>query len=211
MWHEGSPSLQLTKKYDVELTAHYLNAFEEGGKAFVNRVITVEGPDAQQFIKAFFKAEKSRANILEADGRQIFYSIRSSDQYHSLMLGSKIFFVKPIRVKEGFEFWTVGAHAKRSITELVKKINSTGKSTAGILSLRQEKPVFHASGLLGCLSPKQLKMLELAAAEGYYGYPRKADLALIASKAGLSKTAVRASLRRAEGKVFGAIASLFQA
>ncbi len=201
MWHAGSASIELTKKYSVNLTVQYLNSFYEDGKAYINRVMIVEGSERKEFTRDFVEEEGKRANILEVEGNQIFYSIKSSDQYHSLMLGSKVFFVKPIFLNNGFEEWTVGSHDKKHITQLAKRINLTGTSTAEIISLKQEKPKFHSSGLLAQLTETQRAIFNLACKEGYYQYPRQANLNALAKKAGLSKTATRAALRRAEKKV----------
>lgn len=198
MWHAGSASIELTKQYDAHMTAYYLNAFNENGKSYINRVNVVDGRDKEVVISEFIKRESKRTKILEVVGHQIIYTISATDQYHSTIIGSRVFLVKPIEVAHGFEFWTVGAHTKQQLVDLVNRLNATKLSSAEILSVKQEKPVFQTASLAGELTGKQLRTFEMAFREGYYNYPRRTDLNKLAAKAGVSKTALRVSLRRAE-------------
>lgn len=54
---------------------------------------------------------------------------------------------------------------------------------------------------LGILTDKQLSTLELALEMGYYVRPRETDLATLADRLGISKSAVSQRLRTAEMKI----------
>ena len=55
------------------------------------------------------------------------------------------------------------------------------------------------------LTQHQRDALELAIRRGYYQFPKKTDLINLAKLAGLSKSAFREHLKRAEMKVLGGI------
>ncbi|MFH0712954.1 MAG: helix-turn-helix domain-containing protein [Candidatus Micrarchaeota archaeon] len=210
MWHAGSASLDLTHKYKVTLTVHYLNAFQEKGTTWINRAIVIEGEEKEKALRAILREEKKRINVIETSNSQVIYSIKCKDQYHITIMGNRTFFVRPIVVRDGFEFWTVGSHDKKQIVELVKQLNCTGTSSAEMLSLRKGNPTFYAAAETGNLTEKQIDVFRLAHQEGYYEYPRKTDLNKLAKLAKLSKTALRACLRRAEGAMLKSAYNLYK-
>ncbi|MEK6924185.1 MAG: helix-turn-helix domain-containing protein [Candidatus Micrarchaeota archaeon] len=206
VWHEGSAHLELSKRYDVEVYAHYLNAFTRGKNVFLSRVLYVTGRDAREFINQLGK--EKRIAIEGVSGNQVFYTIKVQSQYHSLLCGNRVFFLKPNRVRKGFEYWIVGAWRKRDVNELVRKINSgKPRATAELMSIKSEEVNLFAPQALAGLTGRQAYCLAKAFENGYYEYPHRNSVKRLAALAGMPRTTFQEHLQKAETKLLSKLAS----
>jgi len=209
VWHESSHVLALTKELDVTVLSVYLSLYKKGRKTFINKVFSVNGPDAKEYIRRMVAA-KRRYEVHHVEGHYVFFSIPldpDSISYHALVLDDKTFFVRPFVLQGGFEYWTVASWDKKALTELYKKAKKaeTGEQAhIELLSLKKAPVDLFVPDALQRLGNVQSGVLSEAIAKGYYGDPRKLSIKELAKQLGLSAATVREHLRKAEGKILPA-------
>ncbi len=207
VWHEKSPIIELTRKYDAVVRIYLLNVFFEK-KLGIAKVLSVTGREWHEYVNELCKLEK-RVHISRVEGNQIFYSyLQPESNYTSVALERDVFFLRPLTVKNGFEYWTLASWDRKKLIELPKKAKGIGsKASFKLLSIRKEKPNLFVSSVAGSLSPRQLQAFQTATEMGYYEYPRKIALAQLAKILGMAKSTLREHLRIAESKLMPATAT----
>ncbi len=119
---------------------------------------------------------------------------------------------------DGFERWTLGFHTSRDLREFMKRVSEVDYiekyrlAEISELTLSQVNYVdmlFFVSGGLNKLTDKQIKLLSTALELGYYDWPRRAGIAEIARKHGISRIAAAKTLRRAERNLVSLSLSTF--
>ncbi|MFH0972174.1 MAG: helix-turn-helix domain-containing protein [Candidatus Micrarchaeota archaeon] len=188
--------------FDVTIASYYLNVFEKDNKAFVNKVVLVQGPDKEKYLKGLISHFGKKVRCVE--GNQVFYQHESLDAFNAQVMNSEVIFTKPIVGKGGFEYWTIASWDKKHLKDLAKKISKTKGAKVWVLGIREQPIDLFISNVFERLSAKQLAALKKAAAEGYYDFPRKNSLEQIARKAGVDESTFREHLRKAEGAVIKA-------
>lgn len=207
VWHESSHAMHLTKELDVTVISVYLSLYEKNGRIFINKVFSVNGPDAAEYIRRM-NVPHPRYEVHHVDGNYVFFSIPLDPQsisYHALVLDEKTFFVRPFILRGGFEYWTVASWDKKALTRLYKKLEKTGeKSNMALLSIKNSPIDLFVPDALQQLGTVQARVLREAVREGYYGYPRKTSLKTLSKKLGVSPATLREHLRKAEAKILPA-------
>ncbi|HLC47857.1 MAG TPA: helix-turn-helix domain-containing protein [Candidatus Norongarragalinales archaeon] len=208
VWHPGSGGIELSKKYAVQVRIYLLNVFFEK-RLGVAKVICVTGKDWKKFIAEWLRIEKHRMHFSRVEGNLLFYSYpQPKDNYASIALRKDVFFLRPILIRGGFEYWTLASFERDRLVEMPsipKKIGS--RAQMKLLSIRQQQPNLFMSAAAGMLSPNQLEAFEAAVETGYYEYPRRTDLETLAKRMHISKSTLREHLRRAEAKLMPAAAN----
>ncbi len=205
IWHK-SPFLEATRGRDVVMHGYYLNAFiDRRGRRWISKVAIMEGRDAQKAIDDWTKAKELR--LLEVQGNQLFYQVPELAGFHVSVLDKGVFLLKPQIAKDGFEYWTIGSTDKKSLLKLYGRVRKLGprKATIEILGMRQEKLNFFAPGALNGLTQLQRRAAEMAFANGYYEYPRKANAERLAEVLRVPRTTLTEHLRKAEVKIMRAV------
>ncbi len=204
VWHENSHVMHLTKELDVTVLSVYLSLYKKGAKTFINKVFSVTGPDADEYIRRM-DVPHSRYEVHHVEDHYVFFSIPLDPHaisYHALVLDAKTFFVRPFVLKGGYEYWTVASWEKSALTRLYRKFGKTGqKSQVELLSLKKAPVDLFVPDALQRLGSVQTRVLQEAVRDGYYGYPRGTSLKGLAKKLKLSPATVREHLRKAEGKI----------
>jgi len=175
------------------------NTFKKGSSYFVYHIGTVLGENYKQFLN-LLKKDK-RVDYIESEGRTfILIEKRSKKEIPGMFVNYEIIYVKPVYVdKEGHETWELAAIKKEKLMEFINHFKN-----AEILNIEQTKLTdIYFPRLSPNFSQHQRDAIELAIKEGYYQFPKKTDLNKLAKIAGLSKSAFREHLKRAEMKVLG--------
>lgn len=208
VWHEGSAGTDLTRKFPVTVRIYLLNVFYEK-QLGVAKAIAVTGKDWKKFISEWCRLEAHRMHFSRVEGNQLFYSYpQPKHNYASIALQKDIFFLKPIVIRGGFEYWTLASWDREKLINLQRKAKKIGsKAIFTLLSIRKQKPNLFVSAAAGSLSPQQLEAFQSAVEAGYYQYPRKTDLAGLAKSLGVSKSTLREHLRVAEAKLMPSVSS----
>ncbi|MDP3741749.1 MAG: helix-turn-helix domain-containing protein [Candidatus Micrarchaeota archaeon] len=195
--HKQSAAV-FTSGKDVQYYGYFLNSFYKGKKLYVNRIALISGNEAAYLIEKM-KHEKW-IEIKWIEGNTVLFSNEVSSSFHTLFSDGTVFFLKPIIVKNGFEYWEVASWEKKYIHALFKRVNKLGKKTATIELLElKNKPISNFFSLAHAdLTTKQLKVLRKACSEGYYDIPRKISVEELADKINEPRTTLQDKLRRAE-------------
>ncbi|MBI4361297.1 helix-turn-helix domain-containing protein [Candidatus Micrarchaeota archaeon] len=204
VWHAHSYVMEKTRKLDARLSACYLNSFLVNGQSFLSRVALVSGPDAEKLIAAF-KAD-ARIHVEDVDGRQVYFTIPVTNNFHALVMDRSVFFLKPILAEKGEEFWTVGSHRKADLKRLYEKINALKpKAWAEWVFLKKMRVDLFNPNAFERLSDRQRWAFVHALSSGYYTYPRQTNLKELASRLSVPETTLRIHLRKAEAKLMPAL------
>lgn len=204
VWHSNALQLDLSKKFSVTLTSYYLNVFKEGKNEYVSKALNVMGKDKEAFLDELQK--DSRVKHFRVEGNQAYFCIAPQKIFHNAVLDKSIFFVKPILVKNGFEYWSIASWDKRAINNLISKIKKTKRfATVELISLKKSKLNFFMPNIFNNLTEKQINAIVLAYENGYYDQPRKINVKQLAVKTGFSRSTLQEHLRKCEGKLLKAV------
>lgn len=205
-WHD-SYALRMTEGLDVTLTSYYLNSFREGKRTWITKVTVFEGRDAKKAMDDVHNDKRVR--ILSVVGNQVFYELPELKGFHNVVLDKNIFFVKPVAVSNGAEYWTVASKKKKHLLNLYKKVKKLKfRAKIELLGIREEMPRFLFRPFLSELTELQRSALETAFAKGYYEYPRKASAEKIAGELGIPASTFIEHLRKAEARIMPQVLKL---
>jgi len=199
----NSPTLALTRKHNVVLTLHTLHARRDGENTVVTRALVAQGKDASKFVEDFKNLKGDR--LLHEEENIIYYEHRPGD---AVMDGAiRDAFVLDLTARCGAEEWTVASWNKTALKQIVTRVNKSSGTKARITSLKEDlaSPFLHEP--LNKLSRKQREMVQAAAAQGYYGFPRRLSAEQLAARLGRDESTVREHLRRAEQKIIEHVVS----
>ncbi|MEW5955214.1 MAG: helix-turn-helix domain-containing protein [Candidatus Micrarchaeota archaeon] len=198
-----SPTLALTRKHDVVLAIHNLHANYDGENTTVTRALVAQGKDAAKFVKEF--KELKAGKLLHEEENIVYYEHRPGTAVMDEAV--KDAFVLETVAKNGFEEWTVASWNKAPLQQIVYRVNKNRNASAKIVSLKKgpASPFLHEP--LNKLSRRQREMVHAAAAQGYYGFPRRLSAEQLAGRLGRDESTVREHLRRAEQKIIEHVVS----
>ena len=148
-------------------------------------------------IKQIIK-EKS-VKKLEVKNNQIIVLLEGKN-YTANFFNPELFFIKPVLIKKGFEYWEIGSWNRKNLTEFIDKIEKFAK--IDILSLTRKVPEIFIQTSVPKLTNKQRNFFEIAKLNGYYEYPRKMSLKDLARKIKVPRTTLQNHLRKAEFRIF---------
>ncbi|MDW8010803.1 MAG: helix-turn-helix domain-containing protein, partial [Sulfolobales archaeon] len=109
----------------------------------------------------------------------------------------------------GFERWTLGFHTAKQLREFIKTVSERDyiekyklvELPEYILSVNYFNMFSQLGENLDRITSKQVELLASAVKLGYYEWPRKINISLLAKKLGTSRVAIAKTLRRAEKNV----------
>jgi len=160
---------------------------------------TVFGNNAKKFFSLLQKDK--RVEYIEVEGNTFFVvEKRGKKEIPGAYVTPEIIYIKAVFVgSDGWETWEVAAIKQQTLMEFIRHFE---KCEIVYMEKTKLKDIYFPR-LGPDLTQPQRDALELAVKEGYYKFPKKTDLNKLAKKAGLSKSAYREHLRRAEMKVLG--------
>ncbi|MBS3136972.1 helix-turn-helix domain-containing protein [Candidatus Woesearchaeota archaeon] len=191
-------------KFNCTSVGYPLDFFEEHGfnYFFHFEKLSGESKNIDNFIKDLKKDK--RIYNLEAENNILFftYKTKSKGEMPTQSYLKKVFHLKPVFVDiHGVEHWEVGSWKKESLIEFIEQIK---KQTEGLEMFKLQKIVktklrdVYFPHIMPLMTPLQEKALRLAQKEGYYEFPRKIELRMLAKMFGVSLSTYREHLRKAE-------------
>jgi predicted DNA binding protein len=199
---DGSGSLlgERCKKFNVEISGYPISVHSDSKGLSIYGVWFMFGEqdNIEKFVKNFSKDKR----VLHVENQNNFIISQIFEPTkHKLAYKPSIVHIEPLRIKnDGSEFWTIGSWEK---SDLDKFLDVVEKSHLGeLLSIKEEKiKNFSIFAMNPELTDNQRKALELATNNGYYSYPRKTSLKVLAKLSGLSYATFHEHLRKAEQKM----------
>jgi len=158
-------------------------------------------------VKSYIKDINKEKQIInfENNGNVIFFQYLIDPMKKIPTMTENVFYIKPILVdNRGVEHWELASWSRE---ELMKFYNRVKNETYEleffkILKLKEEKiKDLYFPNVMPLLTEQQEKAILLAFEEGYYEFPRKIDLKKLSEISGLSLSAYREHLRKAEKKL----------
>lgn len=190
------------KKFNVMTTGTPFNVYIENGITYSPQVQTLYGE--KEKIKEFIidiKKDKRITN-LEIENNTLFFIEIRKDKIPATFHHAKIIFVKPVFVdKNGYEYWEIASWKKSILSEFIINVKKE-ISDIKILRIEQTKLTdIYFAHLLPKLSSNQKRAIELAFEKGYYNWPKKTNLGVLAKEMKISVSTYREHLKKAEEKI----------
>lgn len=187
------------RKYEAEVSVTSFNPFKKNNNYYTYHFGTVVGDNAQKWLNDIKKDK--RVNHIEIDGSTFFIiEKRANRETPGEFYTPELVYIKPVTVdKNGWETWELASIQKETIMKFAKKIREYELVSIGKTELKD----IYFPRLSPNLSPQQKKALHLAMKEGYYEFPKKADLEQLAKLSKVTRGTFREHLRRAEKKILG--------
>ncbi|OIB58941.1 helix-turn-helix domain-containing protein [Natrialba sp. SSL1] len=136
--------------------------------------------------------------------RELLVTYEPNNSIHDDFVSKGFIPDEPIRVKDGYEYWTVVHDGRRmDVDSQLDEIRE--EKNAEIEIWRMEKPdILRGSGTqFDELSERQREIFQLARRKGYYTWPREVSVTELAQEIDLSQATVLEHLRKAEAKLLG--------
>ena len=201
LFHETCIWSPGTKKCNMIDLFYKISEYKSGNHYYLVAAHILQGPEKnnQDYI-TFIKKDK-RVCKAEVHGNFMITLARIKDkgdlkEYHAIY-NPAIFHIKPVIVKEGYEYWEVGCWEKAPLMEF---IHVAIKRMHGELFYIHQHPLedLQLPHLMPKLTKKQRRAIDLAIENGYYNIPRRIELKELAARMGVSLPTYQEHLRKAE-------------
>lgn len=191
-----------TEKYNVSIKGVPLNTFEQNERYYHTNIIFLSGDKKeQQKLISDLKNDKKIKNII-IRGSQII-SLVEGQEFISTYFDPSFFFIKPVIIEKGFEYWEIGCWERKKIINFYEKIK--GFAEVKILKLKKQFPQVFIQQAVEKLTTKQQEAFEYARKSGYYKYPREVSVEELAKMKKTPRTTFQSHLRKAETKILNVI------
>ncbi|MFH2020478.1 MAG: helix-turn-helix domain-containing protein [archaeon] len=190
--------LPKTLKYNVSATGIPVNSFQKDGKFYHTGMIFLQGKleDKKKFIGSLHKDIKIKH--VNVKGNQVYVLIEGEDTV-THAFDESLFFVQPVLMKEGYEYWELGSWDRTTLIAFYNKVKKI--ADIEILYIKQGLPSVFIQHTIPKLTDKQRKSIELALEKGYYNYPRKISVEELAKISKVPRSTYQEHLRKAEAKL----------
>ena len=119
-----------------------------------------------------------------------------------IVLDNGAIFSTPISVSNGLERWSILLLQEKNRKALVSALEDVGVvRIERVKQVQKGEMLSGSSSLLASLTSKQLTVLRLAAAHGYFDLPRRAGSRQIAPLAGMAQSTFLEHLRKAQSRI----------
>lgn len=196
----------LTFKHKVDFYASPYTHFQKNKRIhlLVGGIIAGSPENKNRFIKEL-KNDKRVANLEISRDFVLVHAIhpieRETLKEITTFYNPEYLLVKPVHAaSDGWEYWEVACLDRN---ELNKMVTAAKKHYHGKLFSIKEEKIKSVSTLAIApdLTEKQLGALQTALKEGYYDYPRKLTLPVLAKMSKISYSTFQEHLSKAESKV----------
>nr|WP_049918773.1 helix-turn-helix domain-containing protein [Haloferax larsenii] len=136
--------------------------------------------------------------------RSLLVEYEPEDSIHDALASRGFLPQEPVRIRDGWEYWTVAVDEPRS--KIQERLDVVCEEKDAIIEIRKissrrrpDAPDVNVE----LLSDRQREVFELARERGYYAIPREASGSDLADELGISKTTLHEHLRKVEAKLLG--------
>lgn len=136
--------------------------------------------------------------------RELLVAYEPGNSIHDPLVSRGFIPAEPIRVKGGYEQWTVLAEPNRQdISGLLSTIEDNEGAEIEVTRIETVREENHAADPSDGLSERQREVFELARSRGYYSWPRNISAKELGAELDISETTVLEHLRKAESTLLG--------
>jgi|SRR3989338_1024442 len=187
-------------KHEVDLSGYPLSYYKENDDIYCIFAGIIMGTPKNK--KAFIKDLKSRKEVLhfESEGDFAITTVKQPSLSQPYFNPRIIRPMQSVILGKGIHIWDLASFYREDLEKVldfaVKGLN------AEIISFRNEKlRNISFAKMLPELTEKQKQALHIALDQGYYDYPKRVKMEILAKKLGLSYSTFQAHLKKAEGKI----------
>ncbi len=194
----------LTVKYKVTDFLYPVDHFRKNGKIHILGIHILEGEENEKrkFIAALKKNKKIKE--IEVSGNHLITLIAEEEHFYELLFAAELYHPSPVIIKGGYEEWHISSFNRKILENIIKEIEQW-KSKFPEFTLRSLSKTDMAEIYFPKIRPqlpeKQRRAFNLALRLGYYTWPRKVDLGILAKEMNVSVATFHENLRKAEAKL----------
>ena len=207
---------RLTLRYDLSVLGKRCERYKVSSLGMVLPHYTSEGVTRFLYYETLTGEDQPLALLIEdlkndptlkdveVSGGAAFFAqeISSEEKHPRKMLTQGVFFLSPIKTdKEGIEHWELGSSDEKKLRDFVVVLQKEHLDIK-VVNITSQKLEQEYGQMMPSLTSAQEQAVTLAAKRGYYNYPRKVDLQMLAGEAGKSLSTLREHLRKGEKKIF---------
>lgn len=215
IWHPDCWTLQTTAAVDAGMIAHSVHEYD----GLINARLTAYGDrheDIDELVSAIDRSDlttqvervtnyfnprigtEAAGNVTE----ELLVRYNPSNSIHDAFLSRGFIPEEEIRIRNGYEYWTVIITAARAniqsrLDEIRDEMNA--EITVQGMKSPDTEPTEPQTG--DQLSERQREVFEFARDRGYYSWPRELSATDLAEELDISKATVLEHLRKAESKL----------
>ncbi len=192
-------------KHGVSLTGYPLSYYKRNGKFYLIAAGFMFGEEKNKNSLIMEMKKSNKVIAMERD-KDFIIGITQQPISSEKVYDPRIIRPYPIIInKDGYHIWELASFDKALLSKVIGAL-SKSKDKFEILKFRNEKiSNISFTKLLPDLTKNQKKAMELAIRNGYYDYPKKVKMEVLAKKVGISYSTFQAHLKKAEGKIIPSI------
>lgn len=195
---------RLAIKHQVSMTGYPLSYWKDKKWIYLIAAGFMFGEEKNK--KALLRDMKKQKEFVNMEQAHDFIIVVSKQPLFSEpVYDPKIIRPKPVVInKNGYHIWYLASFDRKALERVLKFVE---KHLGGeVLKFKEEKITnISFTRLLPELTENQKRALEIAINNGYYDYPKKVKMEVLAKKFGVSYSTFQAHLKKAEGKVIPGI------
>lgn len=215
IWHPNCWTLETTAAVDAGMLAHSVHEYDglinarvtayADRRADIDDLVSAIGDSTLtsrvERVTNYFNPQlrtEAAGNVTE----ELLVRYDPDHSIHDALLSRGFIPEEEIRIRDGYEYWTVIVTADRSTIQ--SRLNETREEMdAEITVTGMKSPESEPTGARGGdqLSERQREVFEFAREMGYYNWPREVSATDIADELEVSKATVLEHLRKAEAKL----------
>lgn len=190
----------LAMKYGVSMTGYPLSYYKDERYLYLISAGILFGEERNK--RALIRDLKRNPDVVKFEREGDFIiNVTRQPFFSEPVYDPEIIRSNPVVInKDGYHVWDL-ASFNRKVLERVLKF-AEKRLGAKIIGFRQEKiSNINFTKLLPELTVKQKRAMDIAINAGYYEYPKRVKMEVLAKKMGISYSTYQAHLKKAEGKI----------
>lgn len=206
--HKDCKYLPKAAELNVAVLSYPINSYIKNNSLFVYAVHIIKGKPSsvQKYIK-HIKKISLKTEVLSQNTVFTLAKMDENIEYYKALYNQFLFFPAPILHEKDKEHAEIFSWEREHLVRLLNAITKN-KDTEyfKLLAFKQKKiKNLFLMKAVGKMTKKQRLVFEYAQEQGYYNYPRKINLPMIAKNFKISKSTAHEILRRAETNLIGSI------
>jgi len=203
------PFGKIAVKHNVSVASYVMSSYRKGKSIMLTGAGFVFGEEKNK--KAFYREMKKQPWVLNYEQAGDFgIAVFKEPLYTEIFWHPEIIQTAPsvICPGENVHVWSYASFNRKLLEKVLEKAEKY--LGAKLLYFRKEKiSNISFTKLLPELTNNQKRALEIAIQHGYYSYPKKVKMEVLAKKMGISYSTYQAHLKKAEGKILPEVYSEF--
>jgi len=195
---------KMAMKHQVSMTGYPLSYWKDKKCIYLIAAGFLFGEEKNK--RALLRDIRKQEEFVEMEvANDFIINVTKQPLFSEPVYDPKIIWTDPVVInKKGFHLWHLASFDRKVLEKVLKFAEKY--LGAEVLKFTQEKITnISFTRLLPELTENQKRALEIAINNGYYEYPKKVKMEVLAKKFGVSYSTFQAHLKKAEGKVIPSV------